>query len=219
LQQINLYKMDSATKKKLLGIFARLYPDPKSELNFNNEYELLVSVILSAQCTDKKVNQTTPLLFKKYPSFIELSKARAKALEKVIGQINYYRTKTKHLIAMATMVVNEHKNKVPRSRAKLISLPGVGQKTANVILSELQIEPAFPVDTHVYRLARRLGLSAANSTDRVEEDLKKEFDSEKWRELHHWLIFHGRRVCKAQRPLCERCQLSNICPSNKKTPS
>ena len=207
--------MTPAKKKKLLSEFEKLYPNPESELNFKGKYQLLVSVILSAQCTDKKVNQVTPELFSKYPSFKALSEATIPDLEKIIRPINYYKSKSKHILAMANRVRNEFKGRLPSTHKDLTSLAGVGNKTANVVLSELGIEPAFPVDTHVFRVSKRLGLAESEKRDKVEEELKKEFKPESWRNLHHWLIFHGRRVCKAQNPQCESCSISPLCPSSK----
>lgn len=200
-------------KANLLKIFAQLYPDPKSELNFANEYQLLLSVMLSAQCTDKKVNQVTPALFKRFPDFASLSVARLPQVENIIRPINYFRTKAKALIATSKLVETNFNSRLPRSMELLRTLPGVGQKTANVVLNELGIEPTFPVDTHVFRVSRRLGLADSENAAKVEEQLKKIFAPETWRNLHHYLIFHGRRVCKARNPLCAECALSQLCPS------
>ena len=196
----------------LISSLAELYPDPHSELDFKNEYQLLIAVMLSAQCTDKKVNQVTPDLFKAYPSFKALSQAKLSDVEKIIRPINYYKTKSKNLIACAEKVVAEFASKVPDSHKELTSLPGVGNKTANVILSEKGVVPAFPVDTHIFRLAHRLGLSVGKTPDHVETDLRKAFPSSEWRNLHHRIIFHGRRVCPARNPQCEACALNKICP-------
>lgn len=196
----------------LISALAELYPDPHSELDFKNEYQLLIAVMLSAQCTDKKVNQVTPDLFKTYPSFKALSQAKLSDVEKIIRPINYYKTKSKNLIACAGKVVEEFASKVPDSHQDLTSLPGVGNKTANVILSEKGVVPAFPVDTHIFRLAHRLGLSEGKTPDHVEADLRKAFPSSEWRNLHHRIIFHGRRVCAARNPQCQACVLNKICP-------
>lgn len=201
-------------KQALLREFARLYPDPQSELRFSNDYQLIVSVILSAQCTDKKVNEVTPALFKRYPSFRKLSQAKLSDVEILIRPVNYYRTKAKNLIAMAKSVCEQYRSRLPQTREELTALHGVGRKTASVILSEKGIEPAFPVDTHVFRVSRRLKLARSRDRDTVEKQVKVKFPPNTWRELHHWLIFHGRRVCKAQRPLCSQCTLSALCPSS-----
>lgn len=205
--------MESRSKAHLLKTFAALYPDPKSELNFVNPYQLLIAVMLSAQCTDKKVNEITPSLFSKFPSFAELSRARLAEIENIIRPINYYKTKSRHLIAAAKLIAQEFGGALPQSHDALTRLPGVGRKTANVILNELGIEPRFPVDTHVFRVSRRLGLARGGTPEAVEEELKRQFKSATWRNLHHWLILHGRRVCKAQRPACVACKLARVCPS------
>lgn len=202
-----------AVDKKLLQAFESLYPDPRSELNFKNDYQLIVCVILSAQCTDKKVNEVTPALFEEFPSFDAMSKARVATLEKIIRPINYYRSKARNLINMAAAVQERHGGDLPRTRAELEELAGVGRKTASVILSQLGIEPALAVDTHVFRVSRRLGLAGAKERDDLEEELRERFPKETWHHLHHWLILHGRRVCKAQRPNCAGCTLADFCPS------
>lgn len=206
-------KMKKTEKTKLLRIFLKLYPDPRSALNFKGTYQLVVSVILSAQCTDKKVNQVTPLLFKSYSSFRKLKTAKLNEVEKIIRPINYYKSKAKNLIGMARSVVDDFGNRLPRSREDLVLLSGVGRKTANVVLCEMDIIPTLPVDTHVFRVSRRLGLAAAKTPEKVEQELMAHFDSKDWRNLHHWMIFHGRQVCKAQRPLCSECEIAELCPS------
>ncbi len=206
--------MRAPQKQKLLSQFQSLYPTTGSELNFKTPYQLVVAVSLSAQCTDKKVNEITPLLFEKYGDFSDLARAKLEAVEKIIRPINYYRTKSKNIISMAQTVLGDFSGKLPNTHEELITLPGVGRKTANVVLGELKITPAIPVDTHVFRVSKRLGLATGNTADAVELELQKAFPSELWYNLHHWLIYHGRRVCKAQRPLCEQCTLNSLCPSN-----
>jgi endonuclease-3 len=205
--------MTPKNKKLLINVLAELYPNPRSELDFKNECQLLIAVMLSAQCTDKKVNQVTPELFKTYPTFKALSQAKLVDVERIIRPINYYKTKSKNLIATAGQAVARFHSKVPDTHEELISLPGVGNKTANVILSEKGVTPAFPVDTHIFRLAHRLGLSTGKNPDAVEKDLRNAFPSPEWRNLHHRLIFHGRRVCSARSPDCGECPLRGICPS------
>jgi endonuclease-3 len=199
--------------KKLLKLLRRLYPDPKSELDFKNEYQLVVAVILSAQCTDKKVNEVTPTLFSTYPDFSALSKAKQSEVETIIRPINYYKTKARNLIGMAHTVVSSFAGKLPKDHDDLTSLPGIGRKTANVVLGELGAHPALPVDTHVNRLAHRLGLSKGRNVREVETDLCALFEPSDWRALHHSLILHGRRVCKAVNPRCSACVLAPHCPS------
>lgn len=203
-----------AKRQELIELLSSLYPDPSSELRFKNDYQLLISVMLSAQCTDKKVNEVTPLLFKKYQNFKSLGAALESEVAIIIRPINYYRTKAKNIIATASDITLHHDGRLPLNRTDLEELPGVGRKTASVILSEKNVEPAFPVDTHVYRLARRLELAKRENREGVEEELRLAFNPKHWRHLHHQLIFHGRRVCKAQRPLCSECTLSKLCPSS-----
>jgi endonuclease-3 len=203
--------MGPQKKAKLLSILAELYPDPQSELDFKNEYQLLTAVMLSAQCTDKKVNQVTPILFGKYPDFKVLAKAKVSEVAAIIRPINYFKTKSANLVATALEVTTRFKGHVPKTHHELTSLPGVGNKTANVVLGETGAAPSLPVDTHVFRVSHRLGLSSGKNPDAVEEDLKRAFPSSEWRNLHHRLIFHGRRVCKARNPDCDHCELRSIC--------
>ena len=198
-------------KQYILQFFEKEYPDPQSELNFRNDYELLIAVVLSAQCTDKKVNQVTKDLFKRYPNFDKLSRARVSTLEKVIREVNYFKTKSRHIKALAKIIMSEYEGKIPFYHKALIELPGVGRKTANVILSEKDIVPAIAVDTHVFRVSRRLGFASAEKREGVEKDLMKNFDIDVWRNLHHWLILHGRNTCKARKPLCHQCGINKLC--------
>lgn len=202
----------ASTQTQIIKGLQALYPDATTELAFENEYQLCVAVVLSAQCTDKKVNQVTPSLFERYPDFAALAKARLTTLEGIIRPINYYRTKARNLIKLAQRVIAEFGGKLPQSFEELTSLNGVGRKTANVIMGELGSAHTLPVDTHVFRVAQRLGLAKGQKPEEIEEQLKARFDPTLWRPLHHWLILHGRRVCKAQRPACENCSLSALCP-------
>ena len=206
-----LYLMHKQEVEQLKKILHGLYPNPKSELDFCNDYQLIVAVILSAQCTDKKVNQVTPALFTKYPDFQQLAQASIEDLENIIRPINYYKTKAKNLIGMANSVSHKHQAMLPTTRVELEELPGVGRKTASVILSEKNIEPALAVDTHVFRVSKRMGLAKSDSREAVEEEIKHHFSPHLWRNVHHWLILHGRRVCKAQNPACKECMLFNVC--------
>lgn len=209
------HSMTPKKRTQLIRTLAQLYPDPHSELDFINEYQLLIAVMLSAQSTDKKVNQVTPELFHAYPNFKSLSQAKLSDVERIIRPINYYKTKSKNLIATGVEVVKRFDSHVPGTHKELTSLPGVGNKTANVVLSEKGIVPAFPVDTHIFRLAHRLGLSKGKTPDHVEADLRRLFPPTEWRNLHHRLIFHGRRVCPARSPKCHECALNGLCPSAK----
>lgn len=198
--------------QSLLQALAKLYPNPGSELNFSNEYELVVAVVLSAQCTDRKVNEVTPKIFAKYPDFSALANAKLQALERIVRPINYYRTKSRNLIELGRLVSSSFKGELPHTIDELVTLPGVGHKTASVVVSELGHGHALAVDTHVFRVSQRLGLARGNNVKQVEQALKDKFPPELWRSLHHWLILHGRRVCKAQRPLCDDCELAQNCP-------
>ena len=209
-----LPKIDQNRVSTIIKEFQRLYPTTGSELNFKNPFELVVAVSLSAQCTDKKVNEVSPLLFAKFPDFKSLAAARVSSIETIIRPINYYKTKAKNIKAMAEKVVEEFNGKLPSDHEILMTLPGVGRKTANVVLSELKIQPSIPVDTHVFRVSKRLGFAHDSNPHKVEMELESVFDSSLWYNVHHWLIYHGRRVCKAQRPLCGECTLSKLCPSN-----
>ena len=206
----------SSEDKKLLKSFENLYgQQPKTELEFEGPYQLLISVMLSAQSTDKKVNQITKPLFAKYPSPKHLSLAKAQDVEKIIREVNYYKTKAKHVIETAKLLVEKWGSEVPKTHAELTSLPGVGNKTANAVMSELGHDFAFPVDTHVFRVSKRLGLASANTADKVEAELCKRFPKKTWQNLHHWLIYHGRRVCLARNPKCGECTLRDVCPAGK----
>jgi len=205
--------MTPKKRAQLLATLAELYPDPRSELHFTNDFELLIAVVLSAQCTDVKVNQVTPTLFAKYPDAKYLACAKLKDVEAIIRPINYYKTKSKNIIATSEILSSTYKGRVPRTHDELTALPGVGRKTANVVLGETGAVPALPVDTHVFRVAHRLGLSEGKTPEAVERDLMKQFPSSEWRSLHHRLIFHGRRVCKARNPACGGCALRQLCPS------
>lgn len=197
-------------KTQILKILSKLYPEVQSELDFDNEYQLIVAVTLSAQCTDKKVNQVTPDLFKQYPNFAALSRGRISSIEKIIRPINYYKSKAKNLKGMATIVHQEWDDHLKTTFEELESLPGVGHKTASVVLGEKGI-PSLPVDTHVFRVSKRLGFADGKDVKAVEEELKSQFPKKDWRNLHHRLIFHGRRVCKAQNPKCTECLLAEYC--------
>lgn len=210
-------KPDSS--KVLLKELYTLYGEPVTQLNYRNDFELLVSVVLSAQCTDKKVNETTPLLFSKFPDFKTLAQAKLGAVQKIIRPINYFKTKSKHLIELSKMIEERFHGKIPMDHSLLIELPGVGRKTANVVLGELGAAHTLPVDTHVFRVAHRLGLSSSKTRDGVEEDICRAFPSSTWRRLHHSLILHGRQVCGARNPRCLECRLIKICPEGKKRTS
>ena len=202
----------------VIKYFKENIPVAETELMYNNPYELLVAVILSAQCTDKRVNITTPGIFKKYPTVAALSKSTFEELFPFIKSISYPNNKTKHLIGMANKVVDEFNNIIPMNVAELITLPGVGRKTANVITSVIDAQPNMAVDTHVFRVSARLGLTVkATTTLAAEKQLIKHIPAELIHTAHHWLILHGRYVCIARNPKCNECGLREICVYYKKT--
>ncbi len=202
------------TKAKLGELQGRLraaYPDARCALDHGDPFQLVVATILSAQCTDARVNLTTPALFKRYPDAAALSKAKLPELEGLIRSTGFYRNKAKNLLGLGQALMARHNGEVPNDAAALAALPGVGQKTANVVLANAFGVPALAVDTHIFRVARRLGLSAAKTPEKVEEDLCRLFPREDWIELHHQLIFHGRRTCDARKPDCGACPLLDLC--------
>ncbi len=206
--------------EKALEVYARLlklYPDAHCELNYSNPFELLLATILSAQCTDVRVNMVTPALFKKYPSPQKLAKAKIEDVEELVKSINFFRNKSKSLIGCAQLLVSEYKGDVPQTVEQLIELPGVGRKTANVVLGNaFNINTGIVVDTHVKRTAHLLGLTKETEPEKVEQDLIKLFPNETWTMLSHLLIFLGRRTCIARRPQCDLCVLNDICDFTQK---
>jgi endonuclease-3 len=192
-----------------------LYPDAHCELDFATPFQLLVATILSAQCTDKRVNMVTPVLFSRYPTVEALARAKQEDVEDIIKSTGFFRNKAKSIIAMAGALVDRHGGEVPSTLAELVTLPGVGRKTANVILGNaFNVNEGVVVDTHVGRLASRLGLTRETDPAKVEQELMKLFPRDRWTMLAHLLIFHGRRVCDAKKPRCGECALNQICPSS-----
>ncbi len=195
-----------------------LFPQAKCELEHRNNFELLVAVTLSAQTTDKNVNAVTPVLFERYPDAYALSQASQKDVEEIIRTIGLYRNKAKNIIALSQKLVEEFEGIVPGTMDELTSLPGVGRKTANVVLAECFGIPAIAVDTHVSRVARRLKIAREDdSVEVVEEKLRKYFPSERWIRLHHLMIFFGRYQCTARNPKCEGCPFNDFCRDYKKS--
>jgi endonuclease III len=197
----------------VINYFKQHTPDAETELIYDNPYQLLVSVILSAQCTDKRVNITTPAIFEKYPDVTALSKASFDELFPFIKSISYPNNKTKHLIGMANTVLEKFNGKIPMTVEELVQLPGVGRKTANVITSVIDGQPNMAVDTHVFRVSKRIGLvsPSASTPLAVELQLVKEIPEELIHKAHHWLILHGRYVCIARNPKCDQCGLKPVC--------
>ena len=194
----------------------KAYPDAHCALDFNSPYQLTVATILSAQCTDKRVNMVTPTLFAKYPSPGELAAAKPEELEEVIKSTGFFRSKTKSLIGMATAVDANHGGEIPRQMEDLVKLPGVGRKTANVVLGNaFDTNVGVVVDTHVTRVSQRLALTKQTDPVKIEQDLMKLFPQEGWTLLSHLFIEHGRQICDARKPKCEACPLSDLCPSSR----
>lgn len=204
----------------VIDYFSEHAPDAETELLYDSPFQLLVAVILSAQCTDKRVNLTTPALFEQYPTPEALSKAGFEELFPYIKSISYPNNKTKHLIGMAQKLVQEFGSEVPLTVEQLVTLPGVGRKTANVITSVVDAQPNMAVDTHVFRVSKRLGLvkQTASTPLAVEKELVKHFPKELIHKAHHWLILHGRYTCLARNPKCGECGLKEICTYYKKNP-
>jgi endonuclease III len=196
-----------------LAILERTYPHAVTALEYANEFQLLVAVILSAQTTDARVNMTTPALFAKYPTPEKLGRARQSDVERIIRSTGFFRMKAKNIIACARDIVERFGGRVPHDRDALESLAGVGRKTASVVMAAAFQEEALAVDTHVFRVSHRLGLTLGKTPRQVEDDLTALLPPKKWGDATHWLIMHGRAICKAPTPLCPRCPVNEHCPT------
>jgi len=197
--------------EEILKRLAEHYPDAKPQLWFRSPFELLIATILSAQTTDKQVNAVTGTLFEKYPDAAALAAADVLDVEGIIKSCGFYHTKARNIQAAAAALMEKHGGQVPRTMEELTALPGVGRKTANVVMSNAFGIPAIAVDTHVQRVSNRLGLAHADDVFKTEMQLRENIPQEKWSIAHHWLIYHGRRVCHAQRPKCGTCFLNDLC--------
>ena len=195
----------------ILDYFQREQPNPETELQHRDPFELLVAVMLSAQCTDKRINMVTPALFEAYPTPQAMAAASVEDILQYIKSVSYPNSKAAHLQAMAQKLAEEFDGKVPNNMKDLTSLPGVGRKTANVILGIVFHQATIPVDTHVYRVSHRLGLSQGKTPNDVERDLTRHIPAELRFKAHHWILLHGRYVCKAQRPDCLNCGIQQFC--------
>ncbi len=204
------HKMKRAAK--VIDALDHAMPEAKIELDYTTPLELLVAVILSAQCTDRRVNMTTPPLFKDFPSAAAYAASTPKILEGYLKTLGLFRNKAKSLVKLGNALILDHGGEVPVKRAVLEELPGVGKKTAGVVSMHLKGDFAFPVDTHVMRLSRRLGFSRAKDPDDIELDLQKVLPPERWFQGHQLLVWHGRRVCHSQKPECHRCVVEKDCP-------
>lgn len=206
------------TKKELythvLSYFRELHPEVTTELEFGSVFQLLVAVVLSAQCTDKRVNQVTPELFAHYPDARTMAEADEAEIYEYVKSVSYPNAKARHLVELSRMLVEEYGGEVPNDFDALLCLPGVGRKTANVMQAVAFGQSAMPVDTHVYRVSHRLGLvpSTADTPLKVEKMLVKHIPAEDLARAHHWLLLHGRYVCTSRKPHCDKCELSDICP-------
>lgn len=199
--------------RALVEYFTEHFPEPETELRYGSPYELLVAVILSAQCTDKRVNLVTPPLFERFPTAASLARSTPEEVYGYIRSVSYPNNKARHLVGMAQLLTERFGGEVPAAVADLQLLPGVGRKTANVVVSVIYNQPAMAVDTHVFRVSHRLGLVArtAKTPLAVELELTKHLPNDLIARAHHWLILHGRYICLARRPLCEKCPLTDFC--------
>ena len=196
-----------------LAILEQTYPHAVTALEYASDFQLLIAVILSAQTTDTRVNMTTPALFAKYPTPEKLASARQPDVEQIIRSTGFFRMKAKNIIACARDIVERFGGRVPREREQLESLAGVGRKTASVVMAAAFHEEALAVDTHVFRVSHRLGLTLGATPRQVEQDLTALVPPAKWGDATHWLIMHGRQICKAPTPLCDRCPVNKLCPT------
>ena len=201
--------MDAQRAAQVLEALRGLYPEAKPELNFANPFETLIATILSAQCTDRRVNLVTARLFPQYPDAFAMAKLTPEELEPMIRECGLYRNKAKNIVAACRALVEQYGGAVPNTREELMKLPGVGQKTAGVVLLAAFGDDQIPVDTHVYRVARRIGLADGNTPEKVEAQLRALLDREIWSLGHHLIIWHGRRCCHARKPECARCPLND----------
>ena len=201
--------MDTERAILVMDALRGLYPQAKPELNFRNPFETLIATILSAQCTDKRVNMVTSKLFSLYPDAFSMARLEPEQLEPLIRECGLYHSKAKNIVAASRILAERYEGKVPSNRAELMALPGVGQKTAGVVLLAAFGEDQIPVDTHVFRVSRRIGLADADTPVKVEAQLRDLLDREMWSLGHHLIIWHGRRCCHARKPECGRCPLND----------
>ncbi len=200
-------------KKQIISILEDSYKGLEGALEFGSVFQLLVAVILSAQTNDNQVNKITRELFPLYPEPKDIAALTPEELEQYIRTCGLYKNKAKNILAATKAIIEEFNGEVPQTREELMTLPGVGRKTANVVLSVGYNKPALAVDTHVFRVSRRLGLALSATPDKVEEELCALIPENKWAKAHHWLIWHGRKICQAQKPKCSLCPLKELCPS------
>lgn len=195
----------------ILAELSRLYPNPRPELDFGSAYQLLIATILAAQCTDKQVNRVTPALFEAFPDARAMAAQEPETIEPYIHACGFYHTKSRNIVAACKVIVEKYNGEVPREMDELTALPGVGRKTANVVMANAFGLDAIAVDTHVLRVSNRLGLACAKTPEQTERQLMEVIPKSDWSDAHHWLIFHGRRVCHARKPDCANCTLTAWC--------
>ena len=203
--------MNKENLQRIISYFESRYKNPRPALKFESNYQLMVAVILSAQCTDERVNQVTAVLFKDYPTPQKMIELSQEALERYIYSCGFYRNKAKSILSATNDLLVKYGGEVPSDYDKLLALAGVGRKTANVISSVAFGIPAIAVDTHVFRVSNRIGLANASTPEKTEEQLKKLLPIEKWSDCHHYIIFYGREICKARNPACAQCEISEYC--------
>lgn len=199
--------MDSQTVMEVLGELEKLYPQAGAELNFTNPFETVIATVLAAQCTDKRVNIVTAKLFPKYPDAKAMAQLTPEELEPMIQECGLFHTKARNIVELCRILVAKYNGRVPDTMEELVQLPGVGRKTANVVLANAFGKPAFAVDTHVFRVSNRIGLAHANNVEQTERQLMEAVPRDRWSHTHHLLIWHGRRCCTARKPACERCPI------------
>ena len=199
--------MDSQTVMEVLGELEKLYPQAGAELNFTNPFETVIATVLAAQCTDKRVNIVTAKLFPKYPDAKAMAQLTPEELEPMIQECGLFHTKARNIVELCRILVAKYDGRVPDTMEELVQLPGVGRKTANVVLANAFGKPAFAVDPHVFRVSNRIGLAHANNVEQTERQLMEAVPRDRWSHTHHLLIWHGRRCCTARKPACERCPI------------
>ena len=204
---------EASSARSIYRILTKEYPDARCELDFNSPLELLIATVLSAQCTDIRVNAVTPVLFNRFPTLETLAAAKLSEVEEIIYSTGFFRSKAKNIKELANRILNDFGGEVPNDLAKLVTLPGVGRKTANVVLGNAFGIPGLTVDTHFGRLSRRFGWSTATDPVKVENDVAKLIPEKEWTLLSHKLIWHGRRICHSRNPECGICPLAKLCPS------
>ena len=204
---------EQSSARSIYRILTKEYPDARCELDFNSPLELLVATVLSAQCTDKRVNAVTPVLFNRFPTVTKLAGAKISEIEKIVYSTGFYRSKAKNIKELASKILKDYGGEVPKTLAQLVTLPGVGRKTANVVLGNAFGIPGLTVDTHFGRLSRRFGWSQETDPVKVENDVAKLIPEKEWTLLSHKLIWHGRRICHSRKPECGICPLAKLCPS------